>query len=93
MSEWAYSSNAMQGRKRTELRNFYDKNPNLFVSSSEWRKNGFVSFLTTRPFTKIKDAFKRIVITGDMISPHYEEDGILLVNIYDFLLNPTVLEE
>lgn len=56
-------------------------------------KNGFVSFLTTRPFTKIKDAFKRIVITGDMISPHYDEDGILLVNIYDFLLNPKVLEE
>lgn len=52
-----------------------------------------MSFLTTRPFTKIKDAFKRIVITGDMISPHYDEDGILLVNIYDFLLNPKVLEE
>lgn len=47
----------------------------------------------TRPFTKIKDAFKRIVITGDMISPHYDEDGILLVNIYDFLLNPTVIGE
>ena len=34
-----------------------------------------------------------IYVTGDMISPHYDEDGILLVNIYDFLLNPTVLEE
>ena len=46
----------------------------------------------TRPFGKIKDSFKRIVITGDIISPHYDEDGILMVNIYDFLLDPTIIE-
>ena len=46
----------------------------------------------TRPFGKVKDSFKRIVVTGDMISPHYDEEGILMVNVYDFLLDPTVIE-
>ena len=46
----------------------------------------------TRPFGKIKDAFKRIVITGDMIPVHYDENGIMLINIYDFLLDPTAIE-
>ena len=46
----------------------------------------------TRPFSKIKDSFKKILITADMISPHYDEDGILIVNLHDFLLDPTVIE-
>ncbi len=46
----------------------------------------------TRPFSKIKDSFKRILITADMISPHYDEDGILIVNLHDFLLDPAVIE-
>ena len=47
----------------------------------------------TRPFGKIKDAFKRIVITADFMSPHYDEDGIFMVNIFDFLLDPTIIEK
>lgn len=46
-----------------------------------------------RPFGKIKDAFKKIVITGDMIKPHCDENGIFMVNIYDFLLDPTIIEK
>ena len=46
-----------------------------------------------RPFGKIKDAFKKIVITGDMIKPHYDENGIFMVNICDFLLDPTIIEK
>jgi predicted AAA+ superfamily ATPase len=45
-----------------------------------------------RPFRSIKDTFKRIVITGDIIMPHYDESGVLMVNIYDFLLDPTIIE-
>ncbi len=45
-----------------------------------------------RPFRNIKDTFKRIVITGDIIMPHYDEIGVLMVNIYDFLLDPTIIE-
>lgn len=46
----------------------------------------------TRPFRKIDDSFKKIVITKDVVSPFYDEFGILTMNIYDFLLNPKSLE-
>ena len=41
-----------------------------------------------RPFRKIDDSFKKIVITKDIVQPYYDEYGILTINIYDFLLNP-----
>lgn len=41
-----------------------------------------------RPFIKIKDSFKKIVITGDMSPTFYNDDGILFMNIFDFLLKP-----
>lgn len=41
-----------------------------------------------RPFKKIDDSFKKIVITGDMSPTYYNDDGILFMNIFDFLLKP-----
>ena len=46
-----------------------------------------------RPFRKIDDSFKKIIITKDIVQPYYDDYGILTVNIYDFLLNPHVLEK
>lgn len=45
-----------------------------------------------RPFRKIDDSFKKIIITKDIIQPHYDEYGILTINIYDFLLEPECLQ-
>lgn len=45
-----------------------------------------------RPFRKIDDTFKKIIITQDMAPAHYDDYGVLTLNIYDFLLNPTALE-
>ncbi len=45
-----------------------------------------------RPFRKIDDSFKKIVVTKDMVPTNYDEHGILTVNIYDFLLDSTILE-
>ena len=45
-----------------------------------------------RPFLKINDSFKKIVITSDTPKPFYSDDGILLMNVYDFLLDPDSLE-
>ncbi|GJM56519.1 hypothetical protein [uncultured Dubosiella sp.] len=41
-----------------------------------------------RPFIKIKDSFKKIIITSNTPKPFYNEDGILIMSVYDFLLNP-----
>ena len=46
-----------------------------------------------RPFRKIDDSFKKIVITKDIVPAHYDEHGILTMNIYDFLLNPEAIEQ
>ncbi|MBR5948751.1 MAG: ATP-binding protein, partial [Clostridia bacterium] len=45
-----------------------------------------------RPFTKIDDSFKKIVITRDIVPAQYDERGILMLNIYDFLLDPSAIE-
>lgn len=44
-----------------------------------------------RPFRKIDDSFKKIVITKDFVHPYYDDYGILTVNIYDFLLDPEII--
>lgn len=45
-----------------------------------------------RPFLKINDSFKKIVITSDTPKPFYNEQGILIMNVYEFLLNADSLE-
>lgn len=46
----------------------------------------------TRPFKKIDDSFKRIVITRDIVPTFYDDDGILTMSAYEFLLDPESLE-
>ena len=38
------------------------------------------------------DFFKRIIITKDTPTPYYNEAGVLLMSVYDFLLNENSLE-
>ena len=45
-----------------------------------------------RSLKKVKDAFKKIIIAKDSPS-HYTEDGILILNLFDFLLNEHSLEQ
>lgn len=47
----------------------------------------------TRPFRKIDDSFRKILITRDIIRPYYDDFGILTMNIFDFLLDSTSLEK
>lgn len=46
----------------------------------------------TRPFLNIKDNFKKIIIVKDGISPWMTEEGILVIGIIEFLLNPNSLD-
>ena len=41
---------------------------------------------------RIPDSFKKIIIAKDAISTHYNEDGVLIVNLFDFLLKDNILE-
>ena len=39
------------------------------------------------------DFFKRIIITKDTPAPYYNESGVLIMSVYDFLLNANSLEK
>ena len=45
-----------------------------------------------RPFRKINDSFRKIVITTHAPAPLYDDYGVLTMNIFDFLLNPESLD-
>ena len=47
----------------------------------------------TTPLRKIKDSFRKIVITKDMVKPLYDDNGILTMSIFDFLLDSESLEK
>lgn len=40
-----------------------------------------------RSLKNINDSFRKIIITKDNVITHYDEEGILIMNVYDFLLN------
>ena len=44
-----------------------------------------------RPLARIDDSFKKIIIVKEGVEPHYNERGFLMMNIYDFLLDPDSL--
>lgn len=45
-----------------------------------------------RPFLKINDSFKKILITSNTPTPFYTNEGILIMSIYDFLKNINSLD-
>ena len=56
-------------------------------------QNGIVPMAQEiRPFLKINDSFKKIVVTSDTPKPIYNENGILIINVFDFLLNANSLD-
>lgn len=46
----------------------------------------------SRSLMNIKDSFKKIIIVKDHIMPRHNEDGILTIGLFDFLLNENCLD-
>lgn len=45
-----------------------------------------------RSLLKVDDGFKKIIVTKDGVGSHYNENGILIMNVYDFLLDSASLD-
>jgi predicted AAA+ superfamily ATPase len=45
----------------------------------------------TASFRQINDSFKRIIIVKDDIAPYYDDNGYLMLGLFDFLLKPDSL--
>lgn len=41
---------------------------------------------------RIDDSFKKVIVVKDAPAPNYTEDGILIIGVYDFLLNENSLD-
>lgn len=40
-----------------------------------------------RPFRKVPDSFRRILVVGDDVLPWTDDNGVLIVRVRDFLLD------
>ena len=45
-----------------------------------------------RSLVNTGDGFKKIIITKDAVAPLYNDEGILVMSVYDFLLNPDSMD-
>lgn len=43
------------------------------------------------PFAQVDDSFRKVIVSKEGVAPHYDDHGTLMMNIYDFLLDPTSL--
>jgi len=45
-----------------------------------------------RSLHNIDDSFKKIVVTKNDLNPTYDDEGVMTVDLFDFLLNKIILE-
>ncbi len=45
-----------------------------------------------RPLRKLNDTFPKVVVTMNTPRPFYTEEGFLVMNVFDFLLNPSLCD-
>lgn len=81
-----------QQRKQLEVDFVCNKGPKRFYIQSafsmpdaEKRKQEEASLL------RIDDSFGKIIVTKDTPAPWHTENGVLVISVYDFLLNPDLL--
>lgn len=46
-----------------------------------------------RSLMQVGDSFKKIIVTKDAPVPYYNDSGVLIMNIFDFMLDPSSLEQ
>ena len=87
-----FSQNGKQQRKQLEVDFVCNKGPKRFyiqsalsIPDAEKRKQEEASLL------RIDDSFGKIIVTKDTPAPWHTENGVLVVSVYDFLLNPNFL--
>lgn len=63
----------------------------LYIQSAFALENEAKVQQEERSLKKVDDSFKKVIITKEGFAPHYNEDGILMMNVCDFLLDPNSL--
>ena len=90
---WLYKGRGRKTGKQLEVDFICNKgSKKYYIQSAYMLRTEEKMAQEIRPFLKINDSFKKIVITLDTPKPFYNDDGILMMNVYDFLLNMDSLE-
>jgi predicted AAA+ superfamily ATPase len=58
----------------------------LYIQSAYWMPDEEKLEQELASFRNVSDGFRKILIEGDRYTTHYNEEGILVMSLYDFLL-------
>ena len=80
-------------RKQLEIDFICNKgSKRYYIQSAFATPNGKKMQQEQRPLIGVGDGFKKIIITKDALAPLYNEKGILVMSVFDFLLNSDSLD-
>ena len=66
--------------------------PDAVFSQASSLYDAFVSALEKAPLLGIGDSFKKVVVVTDVVNPVRDDDGIVTMGLFDFLLRPDSLD-
>lgn len=81
------------GRRQAEVDFVCGKGSKRYYIQSAWRMDSEdKAERELRPLLMTGDNFRKIIVTSDTPRPAYNDKGILLMNVYDFLLDPADMD-
>lgn len=84
----SYMNNGTQIRKSTEIDFIINRGSERCYIQSAWSMpTPEKRFQEERPLLGINDSFKKIIITYDNIEPHYDDNGVFIMGLNNFLLS------
>ncbi len=90
----AKNSNGVSMRKQLEVDFVCNKGSHKYYIQSAFRlPTAEKREQEVRSLNNINDNFKKFVITDDLISRYQDDNGIIYLNIYEFLTNPNSLND
>ncbi len=81
--------NGKKIRKQLEIDFVCNKGTRRYYIQSAFAVSDFAKMRQEqRSLINTGDGFKKIIIPKDALAPMYNENGVLVMNVFDFLLNP-----
>lgn len=91
--EYTESIDGKRSKKQCEIDFVVNKGTKkYYIQSALNMTDNAKSEAELRPLKKTNDFFKKIVVTKSTMKPWTDEDGIVHIGLYDFLLNENLLE-
>jgi len=85
--------NGKKIRKQLEIDFVCNKGNRRYYIQSAFAVSDFAKMQQEqRSLINTGDGFKKLIITKDALSPMYNENGVLVMNVFDFLLNPDYID-